>query len=189
MKKRFFAVSLLLCMIIMLTSVITPVTANSKGTSKEEKVRNTRFLNMLNHNFVYNEDFDDVEKIVNNSVLAIVSQQKSKPEYVEENIVCGFVKDMYGIEKIDTSLLNTKFPQKQGYIFVIPKGYTVYKHKIISVTLNEDGTYLVTTQISVDTHDCNTETLKAVTLFAKNENSSFGYNIVYSDILEDGNNV
>lgn len=183
MKKRLFALSVLLCAIIMLFSAITPVTANSKGISSEEKIRQTRFLNMLNHNFVYNEDFNNVDTIVNNSVLSIINSLDDKPEFVEESTVRNYVKNMYGIDVTDTSNLNTEFPKKQGYIYVIPRGYTVYKHKMVSCVQNEDGTYLVTTKITVDPHDGGKQVLKAVSLFVKNSNSSFSYNIVYSDIL------
>ncbi len=189
MKKRFFAVSILLCAIIMLFSAVTPVTANSKGVSCEEKIRQTRFLNMLNHNFVYNEDFENVDVIVNNSVLSIISSLNEKPEFVEESIVCSYVKNMYGIDITDTSNLNAEFPKKQGYIYVIPRGYTVYKHKMVSCVQNEDGTYLVTTKITVNPHDGVKQVLKAVSLFVKNNNSSFGYNIVYSDIFNNTTNA
>ena len=49
-------------------------------------------------------------------------------------------------------------------------------------TLNEDGSYTVITSVEINSHDGG-ETVKAKTLFIKNSDSDFGYNIVSSDII------
>ena len=65
----------------------------------------------------------------------------------------------------------------------IPKGFTSYEHKDADVRMNEDGTFFVTTLVTVTTHDGEQYEAKAVSLFVENEASAFGYNIVSSDIL------
>jgi hypothetical protein len=89
---------------------------------------------------------------------------------------------MYGIEDIDYSLINADFSKKEGYVYILPRGYELYSHKVESVTLNEDGSYTVKTNVSISTHDGLKINEVCETLFVKNDASSFGFNIVYSNI-------
>ena len=43
------------------------VKAAGNGADPQTEARNARFLNMLNHNFVYNEDFNDINSTVTKS--------------------------------------------------------------------------------------------------------------------------
>ena len=89
---------------------------------------------------------------------------------------------MYGVEDVDFSQINTAFAQIEGYTYIIPRGFTVYTHQMASTSQNEDGTYTVKTTILVDAHDDYPVVLECETLFVENQNSTFGYNIVYSVI-------
>ena len=60
---------------------------------------------------------------------------------------------MYGIEIDDMSQLNAEFPQIDGYLYIIPRGYTTYSHSILSVEQNEDGSYTVVSNVTVKGHD------------------------------------
>ena len=189
MKK---ALSLLLSLIMLsiCSSLIAPIAvggqpvAAATAQEKAENVNEARFLNMLNHNFVYNSDFEDADVIVNNSVLALLNLRDSENEdYINEAYVKGFVKDMYGIEIADMSALNAEYPQLAGYLYIIPRGYTSYEHKIVSVETNPDGSYTVVSDVVVGAHDSGAKAQKAVSLFVKNEASAFGYNMIYSNIV------
>ena len=68
-------------------------------------------------------------------------------------------------------------------MYVIPRGFSVYKHSNPVITENEDGSYTVVTAVQIFSHDSEAETAKASTLFVKNENSAFGFNIISSDIV------
>lgn len=192
-KKITVAVSLLLC-VVMLSLVnisASPVSepqeipaseniitvANSNTT---QKVLQARFLNMLNHNFVYNNDFHDDQILVNNSVLALLDL--SENGYVAENYVSDYIFNMYGIKINDFSAFNTEFEKIDGYVCVVPRGYTEYKHSILTVTDNLDGSYTVVTEVEIILDDGTVETENATTIFLKAEDSSFGFNIVYSEI-------
>ena len=96
--------------------------------------------------------------------------------------MADYLYNMYGVEVENLSSVNEGFPKKEGYVYIIPRGYTVYKHTIDSVKLNEDGSYTVTTDVIIDSHDGDEEG-KAVTLFVKNSDSRFGFNIISSDII------
>jgi len=160
--------------------VIT-VTDNNNSAAYA-KAMETRFLNMLNRNFVYDESFDTVESIVNDSVIALLDMRDSEDDsYIDQAIVSGFVYDMYGIEA-DYSTINTEFKQKTGYVYILPRGYELYTHTITSVTENEDGTYTVKTNVEISSHDGSVYSDVCETLFVKNDSSQFGYNIVYSNI-------
>lgn len=192
MKKRIFAVAALLCAIVALFSFTVPAVAITKKTSEtpasvQNGAREARFLNMLNHNFVYNETFDCIDDMINTSVPALLSC--AEDEFIAEGYVFDYINDMYGIEVCDISALNTDWPQKDGYLYIIPRGYSLYEHSIIDCLENEDGSFTVTTEVKISDHDSEPITCKATTLFVVNENSSFGYNIIYSNLHEDANEI
>lgn len=147
-----------------------------------EKVLETRFLNMLNHSFAYDEELASVEDLVNCAVVALCASGSTDGSFIEESRVEDYLYNMYGVEVENLSSVNENFPKKEGYVYIIPRGYTVYKHTIDSVRLNEDGTYTVTTNVVLDSHE-GCEEGKAVTLFVKNSDSQFGYNIISSNII------
>lgn len=204
MKKGLFAVAICVIAVIifsvsMLTSA-TPDTAKIKTnpTAKAEiitvadtekdsadatKILESRFLNMLNHNFVYDNTFCSVEDIVNSSMPALLQHRDAENEsFINETYVSDYVLNMYGIEDIDFSAVNTDFEQMDGYVYIIPRGFTRYSHKIASVTANEDGSYTVKTKISTSSHDGIDFIDTCTTLFVPNANSAFGFSIIYSNI-------
>lgn len=193
--KKFISLLLAVVAIAVCSSVISPIASTSQEVSaatpeKSTGVYEARFLNMLNHNFVYNADFDNVDDIINDSVLSLLNLRDDENEdYIAEGYVKDFVKDMYGIEIIDTSALNVEYPQLDGYVYIIPRGYTTYKHNIVSVDKNDDGSYTVVSNVTVTGHDTAAKTQKAVSLFVENEDSAFGYNMIYCNILSDSSDL
>lgn len=159
------------------TNVIT--VANSENAD-ENKVLESRFLNMLNHNFVYNEAFDTTEGVVNNSVIALLDL--AEDGYIAENYVSDYIFNMYGIEGIDYSSVNPEFDYVEGYVFILPMGYSTFNHEIVSVSVNEDGSYTVKTKVEISSHDSGVYYNTCETLFVENENSQFGFSIIYSNI-------
>lgn len=195
MKK---VLSLILCLVMLAvcSSLIAPVITEGSQVSAatadeiQVSVNEARFLNMLNHNFVYNTDFDNADTIVNNASLALLDLRDSANEdYIKDTYVKGFVKDMYGIEIADMSSLNAEYPQLDGYLYIIPRGYTSYSHTIVSVEQNEDGSYTVVSDVSVSDHDAASKTQKAVSLFVENDESAFGYNMIYCNIVANSTDI
>lgn len=195
MKK---ILSLILCVIMLavFSSLIAPaVTEGSKvsaATAKEVAtgVNQARFLNMLNHNFVYNADFENADTIVNNASLALLDLRDSiNEDYIADTYVKGFVKDMYGIEIADMSNINAEYPSLDGFLYIIPRGYTSYNHTIVSVDQNDDGSYTVVSDVVVSDHDAANKPQKAVSLFVKNSESAFGYNMIYCNIIADSTDI
>ncbi len=195
MKIRY-AISLMLALVMLASfSVISANPADGADYSSADKtvtaenadterVLEARFLNMLNHNFAYGEELASAEDLVNCAVTALCVMGGADGSFIEESRVEDYLYNMYGVEVENLSSVNADFPKKDGYVYIIPRGYTVYKHSIESVRLNEDGSYTVTTTVKLDSHDGKEEG-KAVTLFVKNSTSQFGFNIISSDIIVD----
>lgn len=194
--KKVFSLVICLIMLAVCSSLIAPIVTEgsqvSAATAEETRVNanEARFLNMLNHNFVYNADFENADTIVNNASLALLDLRDSTNEdFIKDIYVKSFVKDMYGIEIADMSLLNSEHPQLDGYLYIIPRGYTTYTHTIISVEQNADGSYTVVSNVTANDHDAADKTQKAVSLFVPNAESAFGYNMIYCNIINNSTDI
>ena len=165
------------------TDVIT-VADNGANTPDEAKVLESRFLNMLNHSFVYNDDFYSVDALVNSSMPALLDLRDSEDDsYINEIYVADYLYNMYGIEIEDLSEVNSEFGKKDGYIYIVPMGFEVYNHSILDITENEDGSFTVKTKVEISSHDGIVSTDTCESLFIQNEDSLFGYNILYSEFI------
>jgi hypothetical protein len=185
MKKfiSLIAVSVVIIIAFGTLSCNTPIVETSvvKETAKtDSSALKSRFTNMLNHNYVYGEDFEQIEKIIGGSIISMLDSREG--DYIKQSILKAFAFNMYGVKLADFEQSET-FPKRDGYFFIPPKGYSIYKHEIISVKENEDKTFSVTSTVNFTPHDGEPLSLTAVSLFVKNSESSFGYNLISSDIL------
>lgn len=193
MKKGILSITALaVVLLISFTSLTVKPAANATEkkpavTVSEEKALGARFLNMLNHNFVYNDAFESVYEMTACSEVALLD--KADDGYIKQSLIAGYLYNMYGVENADFAAVTKDFPQRENYVYVIPRGFSVYKHSAPVITENEDGSYTVVTDVEISSHDSDAETAKATTLFAKNENSAFGFNIISSDISAVGYNA
>ena len=193
MKKGILSITALaVVLLISFTSLTVKPAANATEkkpavTVSEEKVLGARFLNMLNHNFVYNDAFESVYEMTACSEVALLD--KAEDGYIKQSLIAGYLYNMYGVENADFAAVTKDFPQRENYVYVIPRGFSVYKHSAPVITENEDGSYTVVTDVEISSHDSDVETAKATTLFVKNENSAFGFNIISSDISAAGYNA
>ena len=193
MKKGILSITALaVVLLISFTSLTVNPAANATEkkpavTVSEEKVLGARFLNMLNHNFVYNDAFESVYEMTACSEVALLD--KAEDGYIKQSLIAGYLYNMYGVENADFAAVTKDFPQRENYVYVIPRGFSVYKHSAPVITENEDGSYTVVTDVEISSHDSDAETAKATTLFVKNENSAFGFNIISSDISAIGYNA
>lgn len=153
----------------------------SQNSGVEDKALETRFLNMLNHNFVYDDAFYDDAALVNDSMIALLDV--AEDSYISQEHLGDYLFNMYGKIYSDYSFLGEESLDKAGYVYLLPRGYSEYSHTIVSVNANEDGSYTVLTDVAVSS-ESGTQTLKCETLFLVAEDSAFGYNMLYSDIIE-----
>lgn len=193
MKKGILSITALaVVLLISFTSLTVKPAANATEKKpavavSEEKALGARFLNMLNHNFVYNDAFESVYEMTACSEVALLD--KAEDGYIKQSLIAGYLYNMYGVENADFAAVTKDFPQRENYVYVIPRGFSVYKHSAPVITENEDGSYTVVTDVEISSHDSDAETAKATTLFVKNENSAFGFNIISSDISAIGYNA
>lgn len=193
MKKGILSITALaVVLLISFTSLTVNPAANATEkkpavTVSEEKALGARFLNMLNHNFVYNDAFESVYEMTACSEVALLD--KAEDGYIKQSLIAGYLYNMYGVENADFATVTKDFPQRENYVYVIPRGFSVYKHSAPVITENEDGSYTVVTDVEISSHDSDAENAKATTLFVKNENSAFGFNIISSDISAIGYNA
>ena len=189
MKKRLVLAAVLLCVLTLFSCAFIPASADGSMKSAApvaEKILSARFLNMLNRNFVYNEDFASADIIVEASVLALLDlREENAPDYIADTVVIGFVKDMYGIELADIN--DNSNAHKDGFVYIAPRGFTSYSHTVTDIKENEDGSFTVLSAVTVTPHDDAEYSTTAETLFVKNEKSAFGYNIIYSNIKGEEN--
>ena len=193
MKKGILSITALaVVLLISFTSLTVKPAANATEkkpavTVSEEKALGARFLNMLNHNFVYNDAFESVYEMTACSEVALLD--KAEDGYIKQSLIAGYLYNMYGVENADFAAVTKDFPQRENYVYVIPRGFSVYKHSAPVITENEDGSYTVVTDVEISSHDSDAENAQATTLFVKNENSAFGFNIISSDISAIGYNA
>lgn len=183
MKK--FITAVLVCSIVLLSlcsfTPVKSVEANNDVVAFDEaKVLQARFSNMLNHNFVYGEVFHNDEALVNDSALALL--HLANDGFVEEAQLKDYIFDMYGKIYDDFSEYNPNAPKADGLFYIIPRGYDLYEHKITSVIDYLDGSYTVISDVVIDYHFGEKVNAISTTFFIENEESPFGFNILYSDL-------
>ena len=185
--KRFVLLTLFLIGCLCMNGFISPPVEspiNTEPVVQAEpdmaKVAEAKILNLLNLNNVYNDDFTDNEALVNAAAVNLRSYATANG-FIENGIVTSYIKDIYDIDVEITESINANMPKKQGYVYLIPRGYTAYSHEIISIT-ESDECITVVSIVSIDAHDSNEVIGTATTVLVKNANASFGYNILNSEI-------
>lgn len=187
--KRFTLIALFLigclCMngfMTMPKTVETPLNENIIETEfNSEKAFESHIVNLLNLNNVYGDDFTDNEKLVNKAAISMRSYANANG-FIEESIIVSFVKDMYDIDLVITEDINKDMPKRDGFVYLIPRGYTLYNHTIMDIT--DMGKYLsVTSSVNILYHNDCVEVGTATTKLVKNPNCSFGYSIMDSQII------
>lgn len=153
-------------------------TTASVSSDTVDPVFKARLLNMLEHNRVYNTDFNDTDIIIDNSVVALF-EKADQDGFVSCDVVNGFVYSMYGITTAGYTPKNS-IAEKEGYIFIVPRGYDEYSHEITKVETDGDYIY-VDSVLTVDAHDGLAYNLNCTTVFKVNGTSGFGYNIISSN--------
>ena len=194
MIKKFISIALVFA-VLFVFSAAAPIkkitTVNSvevvaktyeitnKTVDVVENVMKARFENMLNNNFLYGSDFESHKVIIENSILALLD--KGIDGEIDKSLVLGFIADMYGLQ-VDPAAAEYDFaPASEGMFVILPRGYTEYEHKVTEVSEDEGG-YTVTSEVVVLTHDGEEYKTTATTIIVPNEGSSFGYNIISSEI-------
>lgn len=185
--KRFVLLSLFLIGCLCMNGFILPPVeqpsapnAAVQPPADQEKVEEARILNLLNLNNIYGDDFTNNEALVNAAAINLRSFATANG-FIENGIITSYIKDIYDIDLEINDNINVNMPKKQGYVYLIPRGYSSYTHEIVSISRSEDFIKVVSL-VSVNSHDGLDVVGTATTILFINENSSFGYNIINSEI-------
>ncbi len=181
--KRILAIVIVLALCLAVNGFISPTTATSTSAAEAadpQKVLAARIENMLNNSNVFGEEFVSNEALVNKSAV-MLREYADEDGFIPEDIVIAYVKDMYGISLVITPDINAGMPQKEGCVYLIPKGYSVYTHRVISVEETTDCITVIS-EVSADYHDASGDTATAKTILVRNASAGYGFNILNSEL-------
>lgn len=183
--KKLSILCLVLAVFLLVNGFVGVAPETAAAPAEKDLVLAARFENILNHNTVYGDDFYDNQKLVN-SAMIMLKNYADEDGFINENIVSAYIKDMYDIDIDINEKINAGYPQKEGYVLLIPRGHSEYIHTVTK-TENMGDYILVTSTVSVKTHDNGTYQAICKTRFAESEASSFGYTIISSELIEKTN--
>lgn len=193
--KKLLSLVLILAVVFVFSAAtpIKKITSNTSVTTVSsdkavtediakvtKNVMKARFENMLNNNYVYDTDFESHKLIIENSILALLD--KGVDGEISQSLVLGFIADMYGLQVNPDAAKYDFAPASEGKFLILPRGYTEYNHTVTDV-FEDEGGFTVMSDVLIMTHDGEEYTTTAKTVFVPNMGSSFGYNIISSNIF------
>ena len=177
MKRNIFVSALIIVLIILSSFTCLSVSGEEKTAHVEyDAAKISRFENMLDHNYLYGNDFDDMHTVINNSCLALLSAREGN--YISTDVLFPFIDNMYGIPVYCDESLNSDFPRKEGAVFIVPRGFVQYEHSVTEI-LDEGATVTVN---SVARDIDSGEEIPCVSVFIKSDESAFGYNLIVCNL-------
>ncbi len=180
MKKQIIT---LFSVLVLCLSLIGSISAVYDEKMHEEPVSSdvvvpfeeetAAFTKMLNLNYIYNDAFVSDFDLIEGTMIALL------PEATEGRLlktrVAEYMLDFYGIV-INEAAYNPTYMSEE-YFYYIPKGFDRADHTVISIDFDGEY-YTVVSQVIFNTHDSIEEPVSATSVFVKNENSTFGYNLL-----------
>lgn len=182
--KKFSLTCLFLTLCLCLNGFIfvssAPASAAVLSKPSEIGVATARFENMLNMNFVYGDDFCNNESLVNAAAISVLGEVDDDG-FIPSDSVTAFIKDFYDIDMVITKNINSSLPQRDGFVYVVPRGYTTYEHDVVSVIRDGDY-YSVVSSVKINLHTGESYIATANSVFMINHDSSFGYSLISSEL-------
>lgn len=179
MKKRIFTILLAAILSFSLMASII-YAAEPKDDVVYDKFANEKvaFLEMLNKNYIFNEAFVDDVAIIEGAMLSLMPQ--AKEGRLHKDTIALFIEDFYGIT-MNENAYDLNYIAGDYYYF-IPKGFNKPIHKITNIAFDGEC-YFVTSNITLDTHDNGEEPYTVKSVFIKNNDSSYKYNLLNCEII------
>jgi hypothetical protein len=176
-KRNIFISALIVVLIILSSFTCLAVSGEQKAVSGGyEATKISRFKNMLDHNHLYGNDFDDMHTVINNSCLALLSAREGN--YISTDVLFPFIDNMYGIPVYCDETLNADFPRKDGAVYIVPRGFVQYEHTVTSI--EEDGATVTVNSVARNVDSG--EEIPCVSVFIKSDESAFGYNLIVCNL-------
>lgn len=168
---------ILVSVLLPLMVMIAPGEANKAEQAAALPVAD--FEAILNLNYVYGVSFAD-EDIAVGTMLSLLEMAEEKDGQLTLSVEHAdfFSKAYYG-RTVDFAECGLEVVD--GRVVIPAMGYDLYTHELISVEDNGD-TVKVVSKVVCDGHDGVFDAL-CTSVFVKNADSSFGYNLISSEIL------
>lgn len=177
MKRNIFISVLILSLIILSGFTCLAVSGEEKTVEiGYDAAKVSRFENMLDHNYLYGNDFDDMHTVINNSCLALLSAREGN--YISTDVLFPFIDNMYGIPVYCDESLNSVFPRKEGAVFIVPRGFVQYEHSVTQIV--DEGATVTVNSVARDVDSG--EEIPCVSVFIKSDESAFGYNLIVCNL-------
>ena len=177
MKRNIFISALIIVLIILSCFTCLSVSGEEKTAHVEyDAAKISRFENMLDHNYLYGNDFDDMHTVINNSCLALLSAREGN--YISTDVLFPFIDNMYGIPVYCDESLNSDFPRKEGAVFIVPRGFVQYEHSVTQIV--DEGATVTVNSVAKDVDSG--EEIPCVSVFIKSDESAFGYNLIVCNL-------
>ena len=177
MKRNIFISALIIVLIILSSFTCLSVSGEEKTDHVEyDAAKISRFENMLDHNYLYGNDFDDMHTVINNSCLALLSAREGN--YISTDVLFPFIDNMYGIPVYCDESLNSDFPRKEGAVFIVPRGFVQYEHSVTEIV--DEGATVTVNSVARDVDSG--EEIPCVSVFIKSDESAFGYNLIVCNL-------
>ena len=177
MKRNIFISALIIVLIILSSFTCLSVSGEEKTAHVEyDAAKISRFENMLDHNYLYGNDFDDMHTVINNSCLALLSAREGN--YISTDVLFPFIDNMYGIPVYCDESLNSDFPRKEGAVFIVPRGFVQYEHSVTEIV--DEGATVTVNSVARDVDSG--EEIPCVSVFIKSDESAFGYNLIVCNL-------
>lgn len=177
MKRNIFISALIIVLIILSSFTCLSVSGEEKTAHVEyDAAKISRFENMLDHNYLYGNDFDDMHTVINNSCLALLSARKGN--YISTDVLFPFIDNMYGIPVYCDESLNSDFPRKEGAVYIVPRGFVQYEHSVTQIV--DEGATVTVNSVAKDVDSG--EEIPCVSVFIKSDESAFGYNLIVCNL-------
>ena len=166
---------IMISFLVPLVVMLAPVKKSAEKTYQQP----TDFAALLNLNYSYGAELTD-EDIAYGTMLSLLelAKEENGSLTLSTEQADSFSKEYYGKT---VSYSNFGIEVLEGKIIIPAMGYDLYTHEIVEVT-EEGDTVRVVTKVVCDGHD---EVFDALcsSVFVKNTESSFGYNLISSEIL------
>ena len=177
MKRNIFISALIIVLIILSSFTCLSVSGEEKTAHVEyDAAKISRFENMLDHNYLYGNDFDDMHTVINNSCLALLSAREGN--YISTDLLFPFIDNMYGIPVYCDESLNSDFPRKEGAVYIVPRGFVQYEHSVTQIV--DEGATVTVNSVARDVDSG--EEIPCVSVFIKSDESAFGYNLIVCNL-------
>ena len=175
-KRNIFISVLIIVLVILSSFTCLAVSGDEKLDTELDGAVVSRLTNMLDHNYLYGNDFDDMHTVINNSCLALLSSREDN--YISADVLFPFIDAMYGIPVYCDETLNAQFPRKEGAVYVIPRGFVQYTHTVTGI--EKDGSLLTVTSVARDVDTG--KALPCTAVFTQTDESAFGYHLIVCNL-------